>query len=67
MAQVASERLDGATAATLYVNNDYGQQLSERFSSVFEEEFGGTVTAQVAYNQNEGSYTSVIQEALGGN
>jgi ABC-type branched-subunit amino acid transport system substrate-binding protein len=67
MAQVASEQLDGATAATLYVNNDYGQQLSERFSSVFEEEFGGTVTAQVAYNQNEGSYTSVIQEALGGN
>ena len=67
MAQVASEQLEGATAATLYVNNDYGQQLSERFSSVFEEEFGGTVTAQVAYNQNEGSYTSVIQEALGGN
>ena len=67
MAQVASEQLGGETAATLYVNNDYGQQLSERFSSVFEDEFGGTITAQVAYNQNEDSYTSVIQEALGGN
>jgi ABC-type branched-subunit amino acid transport system substrate-binding protein len=67
MAQVASERLEAETAATLYVNNDYGQQLSEQFSSVFEEDFGGTITGQIAYNQNEGSYTSVIQEALGGN
>jgi ABC-type branched-subunit amino acid transport system substrate-binding protein len=67
MAQVASERLGGEVAATLYVNNDYGQQLSERFSSVFENQFGGTVTSQVAYNQNADSYTSVIQEALGGN
>jgi len=64
MAQVTAERLGASTAATLYVNNDYGQQLSERFSSVFEDEFGGTITAQVAYNQNEDSYTSVIQEAL---
>jgi ABC-type branched-subunit amino acid transport system substrate-binding protein len=67
MAQVASERLGAETAATLYVNNDYGQQLSERFSEVFEEQFDGTVTGQIAYNQNEDSYTSVIQEALGGN
>jgi len=67
MAQVASERLGGETAATLYVNNDYGQQLSNRFAEVFEEEFGGTITGQIAYNQNESSYTSVIQEALGGN
>jgi len=65
MAQVASEQLDASTAATLYVSNDYGQQLSERFSSVFEEEFGGTVTTQVPYNRNESSYTSVVQEALG--
>ena len=67
MAQVASERLGAETAATLYVNNDYGQQLSERFAGVFEDEFGGTITGQIAYNQNESSYTSVIQEALGGN
>ena len=64
MAQVASERLEGATAATLYVNNDYGQQLSERFSGVFEDSFDGEVFAQIAYNQNEPSYTSVVQEAL---
>lgn len=67
MAEVASEQLNADTVATLYVNNDYGQQLSEQFSSVFEDDFGGTVSGQVAYNQNEDSYTSVIQEALGGN
>jgi ABC-type branched-subunit amino acid transport system substrate-binding protein len=64
MAQVASERLENATAATLYVNNDYGQQLSERFSGVFEDEFDGTVTDQVAFNIGESSYTSVIETAL---
>lgn len=68
MAQVASEQLGAETATTLYVNNDYGQQLSEQFSTVFEEAFGGDVLTQVAYNQNEDSYTSVVQEALtGGN
>jgi ABC-type branched-subunit amino acid transport system substrate-binding protein len=67
MAQVTAERLGGEVASTLYVNNDYGQQLSNRFSNVFEDEFGGTITGQVAFNENEGSYTSVIQEALSGN
>ena len=67
MAQVASEQLDAEVATTLYVNNDYGQQLSEQFASVFESDFDGTVEAQVAYNQNEDSYTSAVQEALGGN
>ncbi|CCQ36589.1 ABC-type transport system periplasmic substrate-binding protein (probable substrate branched-chain amino acids) [Natronomonas moolapensis 8.8.11] len=67
MAQVASEQLGAEVATTLYVNNDYGQQLSEQFASVFEADFGGTVEAQVAYNQNEDSYTSAIQEAIGGN
>ncbi|MFC6941877.1 ABC transporter substrate-binding protein [Salinirubellus sp. GCM10025818] len=64
MAQVASERLEGSSAATLYVNNDYGQQLSERFAGVFQDSFDGEVFAQIAYNQNESSYTSVVQEAL---
>ena len=64
MAQVASERLENSTAATLYVNNDYGQQLSERFTGVFEDTFGGTVTNQVAFNIGESSYTSVIETAL---
>jgi ABC-type branched-subunit amino acid transport system substrate-binding protein len=64
MAQVASERIGASTAATLYVNNDYGQQLSERFSNVFEDEFDGTVQDQISFNIGESSYTSVIEQAL---
>ncbi|WP_227131086.1 ABC transporter substrate-binding protein [Halorubellus salinus] len=64
MAQVASERLEAGSAATLYVNNDYGQQLSERFSGVFEDEFDGSVFRQVAFNQGESSYSSVVSEAM---
>jgi ABC-type branched-subunit amino acid transport system substrate-binding protein len=66
MAQVMSERLGADTVSTLYVNNDYGQQLSNRFSSVFEDSFDGDVLTQVAYNRNESSYSSVIQTALQG-
>ncbi len=64
MAQVASDRLEAESVSTLYVNNDYGQQLSERMASVFEDAFDGTVLRQVAFNQNESSYTSVVQDAL---
>jgi len=64
MAQVASERLEAESAATLYVNNDYGQQLSNRFSNVFEDQFDGTVYDQISFNKGESSYSSVIQDAL---
>jgi len=64
MAQVASERLGASTAATLYVNNDYGQQLSNRFSSVFEDTFDGEVYDQISFNIGESSYSNVIEQAL---
>jgi ABC-type branched-subunit amino acid transport system substrate-binding protein len=64
MAQVAAERREAETAATLYVNNDYGQQLSERFAEVFEDEFDGEVYDQISFNIGESSYSSVIQQAL---
>ncbi|AHZ23843.1 branched-chain amino acid ABC transporter substrate-binding protein [Haloferax mediterranei ATCC 33500] len=66
MAQVMSERLEVSTVSTLFVNNDYGQQLSERFSNVFADEFGGEVYNQVAFNIGESSYSSVIETALSG-
>ncbi|ELZ34930.1 branched-chain/neutral amino acids amide ABC transporter periplasmic substrate-binding protein 1 [Halogeometricum pallidum JCM 14848] len=66
MAQVMSERLNASTVSTLYVNNDYGQQLSERFTSVFENSFDGEVLTQVAFNIGESSYSSVIESALSG-
>ncbi len=64
MAQVMSERLDVDSVATLYVNNDYGQQLSERFTNVFTDTFDGEVYRQVAFNIGESSYSSVIDSAL---
>jgi len=64
MAQVSAERLEGATASTLYVNNDYGQQLSERYAEVFESEHDGEVLNQVSFNKGESSYSNVIEQAL---
>ena len=66
MAQVMSERLGVSSVSTLYVNNDYGQQLSDRFSNVFTEQFGGEVYHKVAFNKGESSYSSVIETALSG-
>ncbi|RDI72862.1 ABC transporter substrate-binding protein [Halopelagius longus] len=64
MAQVMSERLGASSVSTLFVNNDYGQQLSERFAEVFQDEFDGDVYHQVAFNKGESSYSSVIESAL---
>jgi ABC-type branched-subunit amino acid transport system substrate-binding protein len=66
MAQVAAERLDGGTSSTLYVNNDYGQQLSDQYAETFMEEHGGEIYHKVAFNKGESSYTSVIEQALSG-
>nr|WP_265111349.1 ABC transporter substrate-binding protein [Halosolutus halophilus] len=64
MAEVASEEQGASSAASLYVNNDYGQQLSERFTEVFEGDVGGEMQTQVAFNQGASSYSSVVNEAL---
>jgi len=64
MAQVMSERLEVDAVSTLYVNNDYGQQLSERFTGVFTDTFDGEVYRQEAFNIGESSYSSVIDSAL---
>jgi len=64
MAQVMAERLEVSSVSTLYVNNDYGQQLSNRFASVFEDTFDGEVYRQTAFNIGESSYSSVVETAL---
>lgn len=64
MAQVGAEDFDFSSAATFHLNNDYGQQLSESFVSAFEE-LGGSVTAEVAFEAEQPSYTSLLQDALG--
>ncbi|GKZ12472.1 ABC transporter substrate-binding protein [Haladaptatus sp. T7] len=67
MAQVASERLSGKTASTLFVNNSYGQQLSDKFSNTFTDKYDGTMLQKVSFNKGESSYTSVIKKAMSSN
>lgn len=64
MAQVTSETIQAGTAATLYLNNEYGQLLSESFSASFREQHGGTVTNQVAFERGQASYTSQLRTAM---
>ncbi len=63
LAQVAQERLDASSAATMYVNNSYGQLLSESFVTAFEE-IGGSVGSQVSFQKARSSYTSRLESAL---
>jgi ABC-type branched-subunit amino acid transport system substrate-binding protein len=65
MAQAAAEQLDGIeTAATTYINDDYGQLLSQWFTRHFQQGFGGSVQQQVVHDPTESSYSSVLQNAL---
>ena len=66
MAQIVAERFEAMSASTLYVNNDYGQGLSEAFTKSFESDYGGTVHTQVATAKEQSSYTSKLQTALEG-
>ncbi|MDS0477487.1 ABC transporter substrate-binding protein [Natrinema sp. 1APR25-10V2] len=63
MAQVAYEERGLESAASFYLNNDYGQQLSDSFVGAFEE-LGGTVTNEVAFESEQPSYTSALESAL---
>jgi ABC-type branched-subunit amino acid transport system substrate-binding protein len=65
LAQVAAERAGASSAATMYVNNSYGQLLSEAFVSAFENQ-GGSITSQVSFPKARSSYTSRIDQALSG-
>ena len=54
------------TAATLYVNNPYGQGLSNAFAAAFERR-GGTVQAQVPHPEEvQPTYSSQLDRALQG-
>jgi branched-chain amino acid transport system substrate-binding protein len=58
MADVAREQ-GYDSACVLYVNNAYGQGLSDAFAARFTAE-GGTVNAQVPHEQEQASYASEI-------
>ena len=63
LAQVAKERHGASKAATMYVNNSYGQLLSESFASAFKNT-GGTISNQVSFQKARSSYTTRLQQAL---
>ena len=64
MADVAREQ-GYESACVLYVNNAYGQGLSEAFAERFTAE-GGTVTAQVPHEQEQASYASELAQCTEG-
>ncbi|WP_049924088.1 ABC transporter substrate-binding protein [Halopiger djelfimassiliensis] len=64
MAEVSATRLEAERVATLYVNNDYGQQLSEQYVESFESEQGGEALNQVSFEPEQGSYTGELESAL---
>lgn len=51
--------------AVMYLNNDYGQGLSESFVDAYQK-LGGTVTQNVIYNPDQPSYRAEVNKALGG-
>lgn len=53
------------TASTIFVNNAYGQGLSDNFEEAFEER-GGEVLSTVPYNKGKASYDAEIRKASEG-
>lgn len=53
-------------AAVIYVNNPYGQGLSEAFAAAFEAR-GGTITASVGHPEEpQPTYASILDQLLAG-
>jgi ABC-type branched-subunit amino acid transport system substrate-binding protein len=64
LAQVSADTLGGSTTSTMFVNNDYGQQLSDQYTSTFTEDHGGSVWQTVGFQKEQSSYTSVLSQSL---
>ena len=60
IAQIATEELGNSTAATMYVNNSYGQSLSQSFAGSFE----GETQTQVGFQKEQSSYSSQLETAM---
>jgi len=66
LAKLTYEILGFTSACTMYVNNAYGQGLSEQFAETFEE-LGGTVTAQVSHaTEEQVTYLSEVTQCVEG-
>jgi branched-chain amino acid transport system substrate-binding protein len=64
LAQLA-EQQGLKSVCTMYINNAYGQGLSEIFAQNFEKA-GGTVTAQVPHESEQATYASELGQCTAG-
>lgn len=65
LAKLAYNDAGFRTASTIYVNNAYGQGLSDNFKKAYEE-LGGEVLSTVPYNKGKASYDAEIRKASEG-
>jgi ABC-type branched-subunit amino acid transport system substrate-binding protein len=65
LAKLAYNDAGYETASTIYVNNAYGQGLSDNFKKAYEE-LGGEVLSTVPYNKGKASYDAEIRKASEG-
>jgi branched-chain amino acid transport system substrate-binding protein len=66
LAHLVYDDLGFTKVCTMYVNNAYGQGLSEQFTTTFEE-LGGTVTAQVSHTaETATTYASELNQCVEG-
>ncbi len=63
MAELGYEDRGWETAATMHLNDAYGQALNAEFTNAFEE-LGGEVTDEVPFEPEQSSYTSELESAL---
>lgn len=61
LAELAKEK-GYKSVGIVYINNDYGQGLSEAFKEAFTKA-GGSVTSQAAYEEGQASYRGQLQKA----
>lgn len=61
VARFAAEELEAETAATIHDGDPYTQQIQQVFADNFEDEHGGTVTAQVAIDPEATDFTTELE------
>ena len=64
LARVAQEQ-GYSTAGIMYINNAYGDGLTAQFEETFNS-LGGTVTAKVAHEETQPTFTSELEKATEG-
>ncbi|MFC6721093.1 ABC transporter substrate-binding protein [Halobacteriaceae archaeon SHR40] len=64
LAQIAAERLEAGSAATLAQDDAYGQGLSSTFADSFENQYDGEITGSEIFPEGQTSYTAQLENVL---